>query len=88
MSLKRFYHKTINLWITLLITTNIMGCMNAPLKKSPEIWFIDPVTDVLYRRKNESTEYAIPIKNNPSMLQFMCIPSGSFDETIMYEYGR
>lgn len=59
--------------------------MNAPLKKSPEFWLIDPVDSVLYRKKSDTIEYAIPIKNNPDMKRFMCVPSESLDELI-YEY--
>ena len=65
-----------------------MGCMSAPLKKSPEIWFIDADYDVLYRRKKDDTEYAIPIKGNPeAMKKFMCVPSGEFNEAIEVNLG-
>lgn len=60
-----------------------MGCTNAQLKKSPEIWLIDAENDVLYRRKDENTEYAIPIKGNEkTMKSFMCIPSKEIDNMI------
>lgn len=60
-----------------------MGCTNAPLKKSPEVWLIDAETDVLYRRKDDSTEYAIPIKGNEKAMKlFMCIPSKEIDNMI------
>jgi hypothetical protein len=57
--------------------------MSAPLRKSPEVWFIDAETDVLYRRKDENTELAIPIKGNEKAMElFMCIPSQEIDYLI------
>lgn len=67
---------------------NITGCSSAPLKKNPEIWFISAEDDVLFRRKDDNTEYAIPIKGNEkAMKQFMCIPSGEFDEAVEVNLG-
>jgi len=60
-----------------------MGCMSAPLKKSPEVWLIDAEADVLFRRKDDTTELAIPIKGNQkAMKEFMCIPSKEIDYLI------
>jgi hypothetical protein len=71
--------------LCLIITTS---CTSAPLKKSPEIWFIDSENDVLFRRKDDHTEYAIPIKGNEKAMElFMCIPSKSFNEVIEVNLG-
>lgn len=68
--------------------TNIVGCTSVPLKKSPEIWLIDGETDVLYRRKNDETEYAIPIKGNHNTVkEFMCVPSKEIDDMIEVKIG-
>jgi len=60
--------------------------LNAPLKKSPEVWFIDAENDVLFRRKDDQTEYAIPIKGNEKAMKlFMCLPSKEIDKMIEVE---
>lgn len=67
---------------------NMQGCTSAPLKKSPEIWFIDSENDVLFRRKDDKTELAIPIKGNEkAMKHFMCLPSDGFNKLIEDNLG-
>lgn len=58
------------------------GCKSGPIKTNVEIWLIDEEDNLLYRRKDDNIEYVIPIKNNPEVERFLCIPSENFDEII------
>jgi hypothetical protein len=75
--------KAFLIFLTSYLLINILGCTSVPLRKSPEVWFIDADADVLYRRKNDNTEYAIPIKGNVQLMKkFMCLPSEEVDYLI------
>lgn len=64
------------------------SCMSAPPKAKIETWLIDAETDVLFRRKDDETEYAIPIKGNAEdMKKFMCFPTKSIDNLIEVRLG-
>ena len=68
--------------ILILILLIGQGCKSGPIKTNVEIWLIDEEDDLLYRRKDDNIEYVIPIKNNPEVERFLCIPSENFDEII------
>lgn len=55
-----------------LLLESILGCTAAPVKS--EIWLIDAKEIALYRVISDTEEEAIPIKDNPDMDLFLCMP--------------
>ena len=58
------------------------GCTSGSLKSRNEVWLIDPVEVVLYRKISDNKEQAIPIKGNKDMKKFMCLSNQEFDDLV------
>ena len=52
---------------------SMMACAHKTQKRDVEVWLIDEVELVLYRKIAGGKEQVIPIKSNRSMHQFMCV---------------
>jgi len=59
-----------------------MACTHSPQRKEIEVWLIDEEDLTLYRQIAGDKEEIIPIANNRSMQQFLCVSEDELYELV------
>lgn len=72
----------VRLALGLLILPIIQGCMNAPVKRTIELWLVNSEEGVLYRVISNDREKIFPIKGNKEAEKMMCVHQDQYYQLI------